>query len=128
MNSIRYLFGSLFYNLLFVLKLNRILRIYRDEVVKSFDLAGHKNSYWIKCDEEYVCTPQAVDEEREFHGSLKKQTKMIMKNWQYFPAQVQKGLLGLIKHIVWLRNTYLNKKQYNNNIYENKVSDHVYEM
>ncbi len=131
MNSIRYLFESLFYNLLFVLKLDKILRIYRDKVVKSFDLVGHKNSYWIKCNEEYVCPPQAVDEEKEFYGSIKKQSKIIVENWQYFPPSARKELLGLTKYIVWLRKIHLNKNQYgkhNNGLYQDKVSDHIYEM
>ncbi len=127
MNSIRYFFVSLFYNFLFNLKLNKVTRFYSDEIVKDFDLVDPKGSYWIECNKEYANPPQIVDENKEFSAPLRKQTEMIMKSWQYFPASVHKDLFGLIKYIVWLRKTYLNKKQYNN-IYQNKVSDHIYEM
>lgn len=126
MNSIKYFFVSLYYNILFNLKLNKIIKIYRDEVVKSFELADPKNSYWIECNEEYCCPPQTVEGENEFQRPLKNQAELIMKTWQYFPALVQHGLLWLTKYIAWLRKNKSYEKHYN--IHQNKVSDHIYEM
>ena len=127
MRSIRYFIVSLYYNFLFNIKLNKILKSYRDQVVRGFDRADPENSYWIECNEEYICAPQIVEDDKEFQDSIKNQTKMIIEDWQYFPAWVEKDLSGLIKYIVWLRKKYyLNTKQYN--IEQNKVSDHIYEM
>ncbi len=126
MNSIKYFLSSLFYKSLFELKLSKITRIYKDKIVESFDLSNSTNSYWIECNKEYVCPPQIVEDNKEFYGSCKKQSKIIMKNWQYFPSSAQKDILGLIKYIAWLRKAHLNKKQHI--IYQKRVSDHIYEM
>jgi hypothetical protein len=94
--------------------------------MEDFDLPNSMNSYWIECNKEYVCSPQIVEDNEEFYSLSGQQTKKIMKNWLFFPISAQKDISGLLKYILWLRKTYSNKKQYTN--YENKVSDHIYEM
>jgi len=126
MNLISDFFASVIYRFLFNFRLNKIFKLYREAVLKDFDLVEPKRSYWIKCSEEYVGPPPIVDDDIEYSSPLKKQAKIIMKNWQYFPASAQKNLLGLIKYVAWLRKRYSNKKR--NYMNQNKVSDHVYEM
>lgn len=126
MNSIKYFLSSLYYKFLFDLKLNKVIRIYKNKVMESFDLSNSMNSYWIECSKEHVCPPQIVEDNKEFYSPFKEQGKIIMKNFQYFPSSAQKDLLGLIKYIAWLRKAHLNKKQ--NIIYQKRVSDHIYEM
>lgn len=126
MNLISGFFASVIYRFLFNFRLNQILKLYREAVLKDFDLVEPKRSYWIKCSEEYVGSPQIVEDDIEYSSPLKKQAIMVMKNWQYFSASAQKHLLWLAKYVAWLRKMYSNKKQ--ENTYQNQVSDHVYEM
>ena len=127
MNLIRGFWGSIIYRSLFKLKLNKILRLYRAEVRKDFDVVDLKDSYWIKCNNDHVCPPRNVDENKELNGSLKQQAEMITKDWQYFATSDRKHFEVLVKYIVWLRSScQKNKKQYR--VHHNLVSDHIYEM
>lgn len=126
MNSISRFLVSIFYNFWFDLKLKRIIKIYRHKVVNTFDLIDSKDSYWVEFDEQHACLPQNVEEHKEFDGSLKEQTKIMMKSWQYFDTSVQKDFEGLLKYVAWLRKNYSNKKQ--QHVQQNQVSDHIYEM
>jgi len=127
MNSISFYFKSMFYKFLFNIKLKKTIRLYGKEVVRRFDLVDSTNSYWIDCNSEYLYPPRIIKDDKEFSGSLRKQTEIAMKSWQFFPISDSKDLFGLTKYFVWLRNNNeVNKRHYD--IGQNKVSDHIYEM
>ena len=126
MNSISRCLVSIFYDFWFNLKLSRIRRIHRPNVVKSFDLADPKDSFWIECGAQYVCAPQNVEEHKEFDTSLKQQTQAMMKSWEYFDSSTQNEFVGLLKYVAWLRMGHRKRKQYF--AHQGQVSDHIYEM
>lgn len=126
MNSISSLIVSMFYKLLFNLRLNKILRNHRQDGKEIFELSDKTSSFWIECDEHYASLPKEIDEYKEFNGSLNEQTELIMKNWQYINHSTRKDFQSLLKYVVWLRrNKSIRKPQY---IHQNHVSDHIYEM
>lgn len=108
------------------MKLKKIVRNYREEVVKNFDLSDPQDSFWIQCNNEYAGPPQNIEEQEEFNGSIRKQTKLAMKHWQYFSNCPQKDFQGLLKYVIWLRTNHSNNEQHY--VYQHQVSDHIYEM
>ena len=107
--------------------LEKLLNSHRDEVIEKFNLSEPTESYWIDCKSAYADPPQLINEDTEFHSSLDDQSKAVVKQWKFFPSSTRQELLGILRYILYLRNSYVNKNKINA-AYQNEVRDNIYEM
>ena len=127
MNSIKSYINHVILSKSYDSNLDKLLNSYRDDVIKRFDLSESKESYWIDCKDDYAEAPEMVNEKTDFHGSLEDQSNFVIKHWNFFPKSVHQELKGILRYILYLRNSSAIRNKYTLK-YRSEVRDNVYEM